>query len=204
MRERFSLEVEHKDACRLIWRAYAQLTAERGFKAMADEPTLEHIRQAAAWLIDPFGKPGMLLYGIPGNGKTTMARALQHCINRVTEAELGYDKRIKGRFVTAQDVVDMAFDKDRTDYKRLKNEELLIIDDLGEEPLEVVVYGQPMTPTVNLLMDRYATQRMTIVTSNLTESQLEGKYKARLYDRMKEMMELVLFTNASYRGRVVK
>ena len=44
---------------------------------------------------------------------------------------------------------------------------MLAIDDLGTEPVEVMDYGNIITPVINLLTKRYEAHLFTIVTTNL-------------------------------------
>ena len=60
-----------------------------------------------------------------------------------------------------------ADDRRRNQYQRLKSAPLMIIDELGEEPPEVVVYGRVLTPVRDLLEERYRRQQITIVATNL-------------------------------------
>jgi DNA replication protein DnaC len=87
------------------------------------------------------------------------------------------------------------------DYEGICNSEMIIIDDLGEEPKEVLKYGQPETPIIDLLNERYVHQRITVITSNLETDALRAKYGERVYDRLREMVTSVVFENDSYRGR---
>lgn len=53
----------------------------------------------------------------------------------------------------------------------------------------------PLTPLVDLLSERYDRQKLTIVTANLTPEQLKTHYGARVYDRLREMMRIIAFSN---------
>lgn len=62
-----------------------------------------------------------------------------------------------------------------------------------------MVYGMPHTPLVDIISERYAAQRMTIITTNLEVDKLEEKYGKRIYDRFREMLTSIVFENDSYR-----
>lgn len=175
---------------------------------MLDTHTRQHIWLAAQWLADPRGKPGLMLQGLYGNGKTTLLNAMCNLINH-----LGYsairDERVSIRSVSSDDIVSVGVrDGDREAFYRLCDEPLLAIDDLGEEPAEVMSYGMVHTPVRDLLHRRYARRKITIVTTNLVNTpdkpQLRDHYGERIVDRFREMMEIIVFRNSSYRESLGK
>lgn len=85
------------------------------------------------------------------------------------------------------------------DWKRLMYHDLLAIDDLGTEAREVMDYGNIINPTVDIITRRYENQFFTIISTNLTPPQISQVYGERIADRMREMMEIIPFTNTSYR-----
>lgn len=175
--------------------------ANRRNSLVLDDATRGHIEQAARWLIDPDGKSGLMLMGLCGNGKTTMMRSLARLIEYVTEATVGYSKRSVVTMLPAKEIARRcaAADKERKDFKELFTLEMLGIDDLGEEPKEVMSYGMVYTPLVDLIGERYDRQLATIITTNLKAEQIKDKYGVRIYDRLKEIFHIITFTNSSYR-----
>lgn len=200
IRTRFSIEIPEADMCNAIYAAMLAETASRGREFVYDPDTKGHIVKAARWLIDPNKKPGLLLYGGVGNGKTTLARAIVNVIEKLMELELGYNKFPKILFLTARDICDRRSKRDLSDYDKLMRTEYLVIDDLGVEPAELLLYGQPVTPLIDLLSKRYDQQLFTIVTTNLGKVSLEEKYKERIYDRMCEWLQPIPFLNDSFRS----
>ena len=77
---------------------------------------------------------------------------------------------------------------------------MLGIDDLGTEPKEYLVYGNIHTPIVKLLSSRYDSRLFTMITTNLTPTQICNYYGARIGDRLNEMMKIIVFPNNSYRA----
>ena len=73
------------------------------------------------------------------------------------------------------------------------------IDDLGIEPVEVMDYGNIMTPVIDLLTKRYEAQLFTIVTTNLDPKDIRKRYGDRIADRLNEMMAKIVYRNPTYR-----
>lgn len=165
-----------------------------------DTYTRDHIIAAARWIIDSKAKVGLMLRGNLGNGKTTLLRALIKFIAFVTETEFGYSNRKQVKFYTAKNIALLCGDEQgRMAYRKLFDEELLAIDELGEEPAEIISYGMVYEPLKDLLLERYARRKFTIVTTNLPSKKIAEKYSERISDRFREMMEIINFTNKSYR-----
>lgn len=204
-RGRFSLEIPERDAANGIYAAIKAEVEYRGGTFVLDADTRAHILEAARWLINPDATPGLMLCGLYGNGKTTLAKAIATLIGFLTEREYGYSSRKTMRFITAKNICRLCaasekFKEQYDDYNGLFNEDMMIIDDLGEEPREVMVYGMIHTPIIDLVSERYAKQRMTIITTNLEIDDLNDKYGPRIYDRFKEMITSIVFENDSYRS----
>lgn len=203
-RGRFSIEVPEEAATNLIKGAMKAVVEYRGGSFILDPDTENHIRQIARWLIDPNGTPGLMLCGLYGNGKTTLAIALAWLIGYITKCEYGYSKMANVKFYTAKDICRLCaasekFKEQYDQYDDIFREPMIIIDELGEEPREVMVYGMIHTPLIDLIGERYAQQRMTIITTNLNVDELKEKYGERIYDRFTEMITSVIFENESYR-----
>ncbi len=180
------------------------IVEHRSGTLLPDEETRSHIRQAAEWLTDPQGRSGLLMSGMCGNGKTTLMRAVTDLVAFHTEAERGYSDRKAFVCKTAKEVAMMCCgtDRDFAEYRKLIDEPLLAIDDLGEEPAEVIRFGQTFSPVTDLLLARYDKPwRVTLATTNLRHADIESHYGGRILDRFREMMTEIAFTNPSYRGK---
>lgn len=176
----------------------------RGMELSFDPDTKAHIMAASRWLTDSAAKPSLMLCGLYGNGKTTLAKAIASLISHVSIRERGYSRRMSMRMYTAKEICRLCADAEKfrdshDEYRRLSTEPMLIIDDLGEEPKEVMVYGMPHTPVIDLLSQRYASQLTTVITTNLDVDEIKAKYGPRISDRLAEMVEPVVFENDSYR-----
>lgn len=176
----------------------------RGGCLVADIDTREHIAAAARWLVNPNSTQSLLLCGLYGNGKTTLARAISGLIDYITNREYGYSGRKYMDFYTAKDICRICaasekFKDKYQEYDDLFKKEMIIIDDLGDEPKEVMVYGMIYTPLIDIISERYRLQLMTIITTNLDTDELKERYGERIYDRLREMLTVIVFKNDSYR-----
>lgn len=121
-------------------------------------------------------------------------------ISYATEEVDGYSRRKEVVFKTATDIARMvSSDNGKEEYRKLVKTPMLAIDELGEEPTEVMVYGMIYEPLKELLLERYSYQLFTVITSNLTSNEMKKKYSQRITDRFREMMKIVNFANPSYR-----
>lgn len=194
------------ELAKAIYASYKLEVSLRGNQLVLDDDTKQHIRAAAEWLSDPHGKFGMMFQGLYGNGKTTLMLAICNLINYLYDSSISTE-RTSIRILDAKEIARLGSrDETRETYVKLFNEELLAIDELGEEPSEIINYGMVYTPVKDLLLERYRRQKFTIVSTNLinTESkpQLTAHYGARVVDRFREMMKIVVFRNESYRNKL--
>ena len=143
-------------------------------------------------------KFGLMFCGLCGNGKTTWAKALQ-----LLASGLNLKNPINNLYYVfplwnAKDLA-MRSKGNYNDWRNVMRYQLMIVDDLGTEPREVMEFGNVYTPLIDLITTRYEEQLYTIFTTNLTPAQLEEKYGRRTVDRLNEMVEKVVFENESYR-----
>ena len=80
-----------------------------------------------------------------------------------------------------------------------KTTELLHIDDVGTEPASVKVWGNEVSPLVEILYSRYDNLLYTVITSNLSDEDILPRYGVRIADRFREMFDFLSFDNKSYR-----
>ena len=165
--------------------------------------TERHIMAAAEWLCDSKGKPGLMLTGLYGNGKTTLMLAICNLINYLFESDCSLH-RMSIQLVDAREIARVGSrEESRQEFMKYVGADMLAIDEVGEEPAEIICFGRIYTPVRDLLVERYKRQKLTIIATNLVNTkdnpQLTEHYGARVVDRLREMMKIITFKNPSYR-----
>ena len=177
----------------------------------------EHVYEVAAWLSqDERPTFGLYLCGNRGNGKTTLVKAIKSLYQFLDDSVAmqsceGKFPRPGFEIVTSKELVRLTKaylnpTRDNTDdvyrYKRLRDIQVLAIDDLGTEPRESMNYGDFVTAAIDMLSYRYDYQLCTIATSNLAPPEIKRHYDERFADRFREMMHIVNFgDDDSFRER---
>ena len=175
---------------------YKMQVEARGREFIADAPTLDKLNLAAKWLSSS-QKFGLVLYGNVGSGKTMLLNSLTQLFFRTgcfmphiistTAAEL------QRCFVQDQSAEGF--------YGVAKNSKILLLDDLGCEPENCIIYGTSYHPISEIIYHRYRNQLTTILTTNLTDNELASRYGPRIMDRLEESFDFIAYTNPSYRKR---
>lgn len=169
------------------------------FRGMEFKPTDEIcgiISKVAGVMTDDGSKFGVMLIGNVGNGKSTLMKAMQKAMSTLVDYGV-YPYGFGLRIVYAKDIHNTVDNRKRFDL--LCHDELLGIDDLGTEPKEEMNYGSVTTPINDLLEYRYNRQLFTVVSTNLTPSQIKERYGLRIADRCREMFVNIVFKGESYR-----
>lgn len=179
--------------------AYKMEVERWGGTLQLDEYTQRAISDVSRWAVQ-HRKPGLLLRGYVGVGKTTMLFALARVFEVVERQTI--------RIVDARKITTLAKDS-RTIFEELAKKPMLGIDDLGTEPLTVKSYGNDLTPVVELLTERYNKRLFTVITTNLAKKIVDGRevdelqeiYGDRLFDRFREMFNTISYdaNQKSYR-----
>lgn len=183
----------------------AQITPEIG--RMLEEVT--------EWLHSPKPRPFLVLMGNIGNGKSTMAKSVatlyaslagiakERLKNRGLldqEERWLYDRlELAPKWVLAGAQEIATATSNPTDYAILKTSPCLIIDDMGVEPTATKVFGTDATPIVDVLLYRYEKMLPTIITTNLSAKEIGDRYGTRIYDRMKEVSKVLVYSGESFR-----
>ena len=159
--------------------------------------------------------------GEPGNGKTTIAESVCLLFDQIVEKATEYlrknswilkrDGKVeverhyrrlqelpKWRMLAATEIVNIA-QHNPEKYELLKHPCPLIIDDFGREPTIAKIYGTEITPIIDLIELRYNGMYPTIITTNYDADKIKEKYGERIYDRFKEVCEVIWYSGASFR-----
>lgn len=200
---RFELPID-EDLCKKGLLCTFATEVESGLhKYRMDEQQVRQIGLVARWLVSHYQKWGLLLNGIPGNGKTTTLHAIRSVINAldIIDTETNEIKTVGLWVKTASELCEM-FLRDKKQFDRYKTTPLLGIDEFGLEPENIVSYGNVFTPLTDILAYRYQNRLFTILTTNVANSDIRPKYGDRIAARMNEMFEIVLMPDIDFRKNI--
>lgn len=188
-----------KQATDILLAAYQAEVEYRHRRFIEDDETKNNIGRLAAFLIRDDAKFGVMLCGVPGNGKTTLLYAFQSAMNWMSGAGFFGQERKGIRIVDAKEIA--AYARDPKGFHELRSAPMIGIEDMGREPTEVLDYGNVINPVVDMIEYRYNMQLFTFITTNLTKAQIREKYGNRIADRFNEMLEVIIFKNETYRDK---
>lgn len=198
-RVRFRLPFSKDDAIRILLAAVKAEVERRDKTFIMSETLMTQTEEIAEWLTGNHSKFGLMLCGGCGNGKTTFVKAFQQILNRMgMKVNDDYTERYAIRIANARDLARVC-KEDYDEWRDISYKRMLAIDDFGTEPLEVMDYGNILYPMTELLMTRYERHLFTIITTNLTPTEIRLKYGERIADRLNDMMGKVIFANSTYR-----
>lgn len=197
---RFRFPTSTEEAYQLIGAFYNAEVERRGRKCEFGNFTLDKIWQVAQILTSTNPRFGLIFTGQVGNGKTTLLHAInsaaRYLVDRgmIHPSEYGYQYNADFGmdFFNAKQLAQIA----KSDWKRFEGimaKPMLAVDELGEEPTTVLEYGNALNPIIDLIEQRYNLQRFTVITTNLDPKEISEKYGARIADRFREMLSVVIF-----------
>lgn len=192
--------MENREAKNALYGYYKREVERRKNEFVMTDELKQQISEVGDFLTTETRYYGLFLPGSIGNGKTTMLKAIRDLLIYLVESDrIRYCEGDKyPRFVTARDMANIA--KDADEFRSLKTTKYLILDDLCEEPAEVLSFGNYIYPFVELLEYRYEQMLPTFISSNFGAVDIEEKYhSARISDRMKEMFKIISFKEESFR-----
>lgn len=192
--------MENREAKNALYGYYKREVERRKNEFVMTDELKQQISEVGDFLTTETRYYGLFLPGSIGNGKTTMLKAIRDLLIYLVENDrIRYCEGDKyPRFVTARDMTNIA--KYADEFRSLKATKYLILDDLCEEPAEVLSFGNYVYPFVELLEYRYEQMLPTFISSNFGAVDIEEKYhSARISDRMKEMFKIISFKEESFR-----
>lgn len=197
----FSIQMPIPEIADLLQHFYVEQVINRNRQYIHGDNVTSEILKIAEILGTPSHRFAMIFMGKYGNGKTTMLHAIRSLIHYLFER---YDPSIRHMkkfrpsipIVTAKDMVKHIISGEYS----YRLEDMIMIDDWGSEPTEIVHYGMIHTPIVDLIEARYARIQYTILSTNMGVEDVRPKYKHRCADRLNEMAHVVHFYGESYRN----
>lgn len=199
----FRFNIEPREAFLQLYKLYQEEVQDRYLDFNNDTYPQDVVAKVVNHLTKPHPESGIMLCGVPGNGKTTLAKAILR-MARILNSQgafsyMGEYFRFETRFITATEVCEYYKNQDDDKIIRLKEIPFLVIDDLGEEPCEVLSFGTPAHPVRRLIEKRYETMSFTVITTNLVSDDLFKQYGWRVMDRIQEMYHKIIHQAPSYR-----
>ncbi|MDO4572574.1 MAG: ATP-binding protein [Clostridia bacterium] len=120
-------------------------------------------------------KPNLLILGMPGLGKSYLGNAIAHAAIR-----RGLDALRVTAYRFVQDVM-ADIRENRQNARRYQNVPLLVLDDLGSEPVIPNVSVEWLFAVVN---ERSLAGRASVCITNLQLAELQARYGERLMSRL--------------------
>ena len=196
-----------EDVCKQGLLCAFETVVERGFhQYISNGQQQEQLGAVAHWLTSHEKKWGVLLNGIPGNGKTTTLFAIRKVVDALNLEDpnpISEDKVLGFWIKTAKELCEVAV-KDKKAFEQYKRAALLGIDELGLEPTVVSSYGNDYTPIIDLLAYRYESRLATIMTTNIRNADIRPKYGDRIADRLNEMCDIIVMPDIDFRNNPLK
>ncbi|MDR0128655.1 ATP-binding protein [Priestia megaterium] len=170
---------------------------ESSIDSFMPRPGAENVYKFAKIYVNEFdswGEESLILWGVPGNGKSHLAAAIANELDS------------KGKivvFISMPELLEKirsTFNKESHEtedkiMKALQDCDLLIIDDIGAEKVtewvEDIIF--------RIVDGRYRKKQPILATSNLRPDLLADKIGERSYDRLTEMSQSIENKSTSYR-----
>lgn len=148
---------------------------------------------------EEWGSDSLMLWGVPGNGKSHLAAAIANDLNE--RDEIVVFQSVPELLQRIRETFDRDSEESEQDImKALLTCDLLIMDDIGAEKLtkwvEDIVF--------RIIDGRYRKEKPILYTSNLKPKFLADQLGERTYDRITETSLLIENQATSYRREIAK
>jgi DNA replication protein DnaC len=141
--------------------------------------------------------PDMLFMGTSGLGKTFLMQAIAHKV-----LERGFSALCVSAFKVVEMTRQSYFNNNTEENAPLFEADLLLIDDLGTEPL---MDNVTITQLYHVINERQNAGKHTILSTNLNSVQFQDRYTERISSRLLSsagQCELIAFIGADIRRKV--
>ncbi len=187
-------EAIFKELCALY---HYRITGSQRFNLKISQPYRQKLDIILRLLTSETQTKGIYLFGGYGTGKTMTLWAMAEML-KLFNQDFSYSLLPSGRIVEV--FRQAGEERDYYTLSRIKNERLLIIDDLGSEGnTEISVFGNRQRPIESLLEHRYRLGLWTWITTNYTLSHLAEIYSGYIIDRLRQMFYFLHFDWDSFR-----
>ncbi|NLI20529.1 MAG: ATP-binding protein [Clostridiales bacterium] len=138
----------------------------------------------------------LLFTGKSGLGKTFLMQAIAHRV-----AQRGYEAQYISAYKMLEIMRKAYFENNSALLEPLMEAPLLLVDDLGTEPL---MENITVTQFFNLMNERQNANRHTILSTNLTLPELKARYTERIASRLQDSRycKIVKFIGEDVRERI--
>lgn len=147
-------------------------------------------------------RKGLMLIGNVGTGKTDVLKIYQKYCNFTNFPARSFiivDIREVSNYFQSCGNIDM-YTYNNNNSRNIRN---YCFDDLGSENDTIKYYGTDYSPVFELILDRYNIfckyKKVTHFTTNLGLDSIHDRYGERIYDRMKEMLNIIVMSGKSRR-----
>ena len=196
-KEGFKLPFSYEETFQLLLCAIEGEVFKRRMQFKVTDSLKKQISLVADCLTKESNKFGLILYGLCGNGKTTLIKAIQQLMIQLRIKD-DYGREILMELMDARTLTETCKRKPKK-WEDLCYREMLAIDDVGIEQVEVIDYGNVLSPLIDLIMKRYDRRLFTIISTNLKPEEIRTRYTDRIADRLNEMMVKIIYENDTFR-----
>lgn len=170
---------------------------------IVDDRNRDVIRDLFAWCMILPGcynpRKGLWICGSIGTGKSTMLLIIKEFCKLVRPHQDGWPYSYK--IIRATELCKEFAQRGYEGLDQYVESNRLAIDEVGAENLSVNHYAMNENVIQYMLQHRYDRrhQAFTHVTTNMTEDNIRQRYGDRIYDRCRELFNIVPFTGRSFR-----